>query len=199
MNYLAHIFLSGDHLDRQLGGFLGDFVKGPLDGESLQAWRECWPDELFQGIRLHRRLDAFVDAWSPYQECVELLGADYRRWGGVAMDVFFDHLLARHWGRYSDVYLPDYSAAFYQWCEQRQELMPERARQFIARARVNDLWVGYGDVNIFLPVLERIDQRVRFETNLVETGEQVLSHYCELETRFLALLPELLRKSEAWC
>ena len=198
MNYLAHIFLSGDHLDRQLGGFLGDFVKGPLDGESLQAWRECWPDELIQGIRLHRRLDAFVDAWSPYQECVEMLGPDYRRWGGVAMDVFFDHLLARHWGRYSDVYLPDYSAAFYQWCEQRQELMPERAQQFIARARVNDLWVGYGDVNIFLPVLERIDQRVRFETNLVETGEQVLSHYCELETRFLALLPELLRKSEAW-
>jgi len=198
VNYLAHIFLSGDHLDRQLGGFLGDFVKGPLDGESLQAWRARWPDELIQGIRLHRRLDAFVDAWGPYQECVEQLGTDYRRWGGVAMDVFFDHLLARHWGRYSDEHLPDYSAAFYRWCEQRHEHMPERAQQFISRARINDLWVGYGNVDIFLPVLERIDQRVRFETNLVGAGEQVLAKYEELEARFLDLMPNLIGQSEAW-
>ena len=35
MNYLAHIYLSGECLDTQLGGLLGDFVKGPLPVEWL--------------------------------------------------------------------------------------------------------------------------------------------------------------------
>lgn len=197
MNYLAHIFLSGDHPDYQLGGFLGDFVKGPLDGESLRDMRDQWSQELLQGIRLHRSLDAFVDAWSPYQGCIALLGPEYRRWGGVAMDVFFDHLLARQWDNYSDIALSHFSADFYRWSQQRSAQLPASAQQFIERASARDLWNGYADITLFLPVLQRIDQRVRFATNLIETGEQLLDHYDELERRFAEIMPQLIHRAES--
>ena len=35
MNYLSHIYLSGDKLEAQLGGLLGDFLKGPLPVDLL--------------------------------------------------------------------------------------------------------------------------------------------------------------------
>ena len=54
MNYLAHILLSGDNLDIQVGGLLGDFVKGPLQGQ--------YPEKVEQGIALHRKLDVYTDA-----------------------------------------------------------------------------------------------------------------------------------------
>lgn len=195
MNYLAHIFLSGDHLDRQLGGLLGDFVKGPLDGESLRHLRQQWSAEVLQGIRLHRSLDAFVDGWAPYQACIELLGPGHRRWGGVAMDVFFDHLLARHWDSYHDTPLQDYSQVFYGWCQQQPGSLPESAQQFMARAAARNLWVGYADLELFLPVLQRIDQRVRFDTNLVAAGQHLLQHYDELERRFAEIMPDLQRNA----
>ncbi|KKM01805.1 hypothetical protein LCGC14_1790730, partial [marine sediment metagenome] len=49
MNYLAHIYLSGDHPEVMVGGLLGDFVKGPLRGQLPRAIEE--------GIALHRKID----------------------------------------------------------------------------------------------------------------------------------------------
>src|SRR5438094_5646041 len=53
MNYLAHLFLAGDTAELLIGNLAGDFVKGPLRDEFTPGIRE--------GIRQHRRLDAFTD------------------------------------------------------------------------------------------------------------------------------------------
>ena len=37
MNYLAHIALAGDNPEYQVGGLLGDFVRGPLIGKYSPA------------------------------------------------------------------------------------------------------------------------------------------------------------------
>lgn len=53
MNYLAHIFLSGNDRCIQIGNFIGDGVKG--DGYKQ------YPRKFQQGILLHREIDAFSD------------------------------------------------------------------------------------------------------------------------------------------
>lgn len=195
MNYLAHIFLSGPDPEWQLGGFLGDFVKGPLPEALPDKQGDHWAPGVVSGIQLHRQLDAYVDSWREYQACLEILGRDYRRVGGIALDVFFDHLLVRHWSRFSDVPLSEFSQAFYQLCARHQSRLPESAARFIHRASINDLFQGYGREDMFLPVLERIDQRIRFETNLLPAGEAVLNRYPELEERFLRWMPQLVDKA----
>ncbi|WP_439134617.1 ACP phosphodiesterase [Pseudomaricurvus sp.] len=195
MNYLAHILLSGPDPEWQLGGFLGDFVKGPLPAALPDKQGNVWSPGVRSGIQLHRQLDAYVDSHPQYLSCLEALGTDYRRVGGIALDVFFDHLLVRHWTHFSDVPLPEFSQSFYELCAMRHERLPESAARFIRRAAANDLFQGYGREEMFLPVLERIDQRIRFETNLLPAGQAVLAQYSELERGFLQLMPQLADKA----
>ncbi|MGA2151478.1 MAG: DUF479 domain-containing protein, partial [Geobacteraceae bacterium] len=51
MNFLAHLYLSGDDPELLVGNLLGDFVKGRLSGN--------FPDGIERGIELHRRIDSF--------------------------------------------------------------------------------------------------------------------------------------------
>lgn len=195
MNYLAHIFLSGSDPEWQLGGFLGDFVKGPLPEALPDRQGNHWAPGVVSGIQLHRQLDAHVDSWPEYLACLDVLGSDYRRVGGIALDVFFDHLLVRHWSHFSDISLSDFNQAFYALCAQQQARLPASAARFIRRASANDLFQGYGREEMFLPVLERIDQRIRFDTNLLSAGKEVLNQYPELEKRFLQWMPQLVDKA----
>ena len=50
MNLLAHAVLAGSDPGLVVGGVLGDWIKGPLDGGLS--------DDLSAGVRLHRRIDA---------------------------------------------------------------------------------------------------------------------------------------------
>ena len=62
MNYLAHIFLSGNDRCIQIGNFIGDGVKG--DGYKQ------YPRKFQQGILLHREIDAFSDRHPLVREAV---------------------------------------------------------------------------------------------------------------------------------
>ena len=54
MNFLAHIFLSGNDEEVMIGNFIADAVKG----------RDYlgYSDGIVKGILLHRRIDAFTDS-----------------------------------------------------------------------------------------------------------------------------------------
>ena len=53
MNFLAHAFLAGAKETDQVGGLIGDFVKGPLPAGL--------PPDLASGVALHRAIDSFAD------------------------------------------------------------------------------------------------------------------------------------------
>lgn len=53
MNFLAHLFLGRDTDDLLVGSYLGDFVKGEINGEL--------PTDITRGILLHRHIDSFTD------------------------------------------------------------------------------------------------------------------------------------------
>ena len=59
MNWLAHVFLSEDHIEHQLGNLLTDPLKAkPWEGAS---------DKVRHGIETHKRIDAFTAVWNdPY-------------------------------------------------------------------------------------------------------------------------------------
>ena len=54
MNFLAHAFLARDDIDLMIGSLMGDFVKGPLDGQ--------YAPSITRGLILHRRVDTYTDS-----------------------------------------------------------------------------------------------------------------------------------------
>ena len=93
MNYLSHIYLSGDEDDIILGNFIGDFVKGR---QFLK-----YPPNVAKGILLHRQIDSFTDTHSIINECIVKLRPRFGKHSGIVIDIFLDHFLAVNWHLYS--------------------------------------------------------------------------------------------------
>lgn len=123
MNYLAHIFLSGDDRKLQLGNFIGDAVKG-------RAY-ENYPTPIAEGILLHRAIDQYTDSHPLTKEGVLLLKPQFKRYSGVLLDVFFDYLLASHFSEFSDLSLRQYTRGFYRTMVANRQHLPARMRSFM--------------------------------------------------------------------
>lgn len=123
MNYLAHIFLSGDDREVQIGNFIGDAVKG--DGY------KHYPYGFRRGILLHRRIDDFSDHHPLVKEAVKLGREPFGRYSAVVTDIFFDHFLAVDFHRYAGVSLQRFAWGFYGAMVRNYTSLPPRIRGFL--------------------------------------------------------------------
>src|SRR5690606_41992882 len=53
------------------------------------------------GIRLHQQVDRFTDSHDRFAISRRRFPAPYRRYAGVAVDMFYDHVLAQRWEDFS--------------------------------------------------------------------------------------------------
>ena len=97
MNYLAHLYLAKDSTELMIGGILGDFVKGTL--------KDQYPNEIKQGIELHRKIDTYTDSHVMTRASRRLYSPERRRFAGIIVDLCYDHFLYRHWSTFSDTAL----------------------------------------------------------------------------------------------
>ena len=101
MNYLAHLYLSGEDEATMVGNFIGDYVKGR---QYLQ-----YPKKVQSGILLHRKIDSFTDQHPIVKDCGRRFRPNYGRYAGIVTDVIFDHFLAVGWQQYSTYSLRQFS------------------------------------------------------------------------------------------
>ena len=102
MNFLAHIYLSGDNPRVMVGNFIGDFVKG-------RNLLQQFDGEVALGIELHRSIDFYTDHHPVVKQSKTRLWQGYRHYAAVLVDVFYDHFLSRYWEQYSPTPLSEYS------------------------------------------------------------------------------------------
>ena len=102
MNFLAHLYLSGNNEGLLVGNFIADAVKGrkPI----LQ-----YPEEVQRGIIMHREIDHFMDTHPVVKQGMSRLREGYPKFSRVIMDMFYDHLLAARWEYYHPLSLRDFS------------------------------------------------------------------------------------------
>ncbi|WGL15503.1 ACP phosphodiesterase [Microbulbifer bruguierae] len=187
MNYLAHLLLSGPDPDWQLGGLLGDFVKGPLKGERPQAIED--------GIRLHRRIDLLSDQHPAYIAALTRLGPQWRRLGGIALDIWFDHLLAIRWQTWHPQPLETFVDQCWSNFRTRRQWIPENARAFIQRAEQFKLLPGYREVAVIQRTLERVGTRLRRPQPLADMLPLLQADKEALEQDFQTLFTDLSQQA----
>jgi len=191
MNYLAHLHIAASTNTNFSGNFLGDFVKGNPDG--------LFPREIVQGIRLHRYVDSFTDKHPQVLAAKLLFPKALRRYAPIALDMFWDHFLARHWTTFHDLTL----AEFCQLAEQKiinetqasDVTLPERFE------RINgwvwqDKWLeSYQKIENIEYALKRMATRSERMAPLAETGNVLKENYAELSIVFFALYADVLKAS----
>lgn len=105
MNYLGHLYLSGNDTGLMQANLYGDFVKG--------TGLSHLPETIQRGIRLHRSIDHFIDNHPVVHGLLPVLRPDLPKVARIAVDIYFDHLLAKHWEQFHPQPLDSYLQAVY--------------------------------------------------------------------------------------
>jgi acyl carrier protein phosphodiesterase len=188
VNFLAHLFLSGDNPEILVGNLMGDFVKGKLDGQ--------FPPGIERGILLHRKIDSFSGQNLHYLHSKHRLERSFGLYRGMLIDLFYDHFLAAHWEDYTDVPLSLFiSEAWRVLCEHK-EFLPDKLQR-IMPLMFREWLPSYSDLGGIAAVLHRISCfRVKRANPLGEGAKALSRHYGGLHEDFKKFFPELLAFSE---
>ncbi|HEY9101681.1 ACP phosphodiesterase [Chitinimonas sp.] len=189
MNFLAHIYLARHSDAAMVGALLGDFAKADVSGR--------YPPEVVREIVLHRRIDAFTDNHAIFRQGVALFAPGRRRYAGIVLDVFYDHLLSQRWARYTGEPREALIARFYQALLAHAPLLPDKLRE-IAPWMVEQDWLGsYLELEGVELAVRRISQRLSRNGYLLREGlDDVRANYDALATGFEVFFPELVTFAE---
>jgi acyl carrier protein phosphodiesterase len=190
VNHLAHVLLAGADEGRRLGGVLGDFVRGAPDPSLPAGVRE--------GIALHRAIDGYTDRHPDVLAARALFEPPYRRYAGIALDMWFDHCLARDFARWSTQSLEAFSADLRGLLRRHDALLPVAARRFARYMEANGLPAEYADPAVLGRALAGIGQRLRRDNPLDRMLPVLQALDGPLQARFEAFFPQLRRFAGAW-
>lgn len=163
MNFLAHALLAGDTPTMIVGGVVGDWIKGTLPG--------ALPDDLAKGVALHRAIDHFAESHPAFNCSRSRVSPARRRYAGVLVDVFYDHLLARNWAAIHQQPLDEYCAAVYALIRDRLNDLPASAQPALKLMAQENWLASYAQIEGIADVLARMSRRAR-QPNPLAHGEQ---------------------------
>ena len=184
MNHFAHLVLSRPTVESAVGNLLGDFARG-LDTQSLAT-------PVRAGLLNHRAVDRFTDSHPLVREMKLGFSRKRRRFAGIALDIYFDHLLLEHWQRFDRRDLGEVIAEFYRRMEAGQSLMPGDNMRRVTRRMIEFDWFGsYRDLDAVAESLDRVAQRIRFSNDFDNAIEELQRNHDSICDGFLEFFPEL--------
>jgi len=191
MNFLAHALLAGDADADRIGGLMGDFVKGFLPAGL--------PPDLAAGVALHRAIDSFADRHPAFIASRARISPLRRRVGGVLVDLFYDHLLARDWASYAGGTLDQFTTLLYSALADYTTLLPDRAQEVAHLMRTHD-WLGsYRHVAAVGQAIDRMAvYRLRRANTLGGGIEEFLTDPKGFSTDFRQFLPDAQAFAADW-
>ncbi|MBX9853077.1 MAG: ACP phosphodiesterase [Cytophagaceae bacterium] len=182
MNFLAHVYLSGDSEELIIGNFIADAIKGDYSHYS---------DGIIKGIKLHRKIDEFTDSHPVVDLSKDRLKPEYGRYSSVIVDIFYDHFLAKDWSKYSSVPLNEYALMIYQLMSDHLENMPPRVHTFLPFMISGNWLVNYANLTGIENTLKGMSRRAKFESGMERSIENLRRDYSLYEAEFNQFFPEL--------
>ncbi|MCE2712652.1 MAG: ACP phosphodiesterase [Cryomorphaceae bacterium] len=166
MNLLGHLYFSANDHELMYANLFGDSVKGSQYNQ--------FPPKIVEGIALHRRIDHFIDS---HESTVSLKRQLYERLpkvAPIAIDLFYDHLLAKEWNLYSKIPYTEFLEKFYSYSPALWAYYPEDFKTFIQRMRIHK-WINHYPSFYGLERLcEGVSSRLSFESRLKNAPEVFL-------------------------
>lgn len=183
MNYLAHLFLAGSDPEMILGNFIADHVKG---SDILK-----YSEKIRKGISMHRAIDTFTDQHPIVKQSITRLRADFRKYAGVIVDMYYDHYLSAHWDDYSVQDLPDFTKTRYDILNTFQSILPERSARLLFFMEKQNWLLSYGSFDGMQQAFNGMSRRTTFESNMELAVVNLKAGYPEFHQEFTEFFPDL--------
>lgn len=183
MNFLSHLYLSGESEGLIIGNFIADSIKGSAFN--------TFPEEIQKGIILHRKIDTFTDAHPIVEISKDRLRPKYKKYASVIVDIYYDHYLAINWNTYSETSLKDYTQNVYSLIEKHKHTFPIKSQLFTKYMLQYDILSAYAHLEGIEKVLNGMSRRASFVSNMEHSIHDLKEHYPLFENEFKEFFPEL--------
>lgn len=184
MNYLAHIYLSGDDDELRIGNFIADSVKG----KKLLRY----PERIRKGITLHRAIDFYTDTHPVFRQSVRRLFPRYSHYSSVIVDLLYDHFLAANWSAYSSVPLSIFVEEFYGLLEENYQHLPKRVQGFLPIMVQQNWLLNYATIEGIGKILWQMNRRTGNKAKMDLAVEELEAHYGEFKLEFVEIFEDLM-------
>jgi len=183
MNFLAHIYLSGNNDELKIGNFVADAIKG-------NKYKHL-PQEIQKGIFLHREIDSFTDSNSIVRRSKRRLHERYGHYDGVIIDILYDHYLAKNWSQYSPIPLNEYVQNFYTLLKSNFDILPEKTQYFLPFMISGNWLYNYKTIDGIEKVLQGMNRRTKNKSQMHLAIVDLNLHYAEFENDFTLFFEKL--------
>ena len=190
MNFLAHALLAGDDPALVVGGVVGDWIKGPLPGRL--------PPDLARGVALHRAIDSHAETHPGFRRSRARVSPARRRYAGVLVDIFYDHLLAAGWETLHHLPFAEFRLGVYRDISARSTELPEHAHFGLELMATQDWFHSYARIDGIADVLARMSRRARRPNPLAGGEAELLADAEGFRADFLEWLVDARRFAGAW-
>lgn len=183
MNYLAHAYLSFKRPGILAGNMISDYVKGKKKYD--------YPEQIQQGIAVHREIDRFTDMHSVTKEAKEIFRPSYRLYAGSLMDVIYDHFLALDENEFTDESLKAFTINTYAMLDQFTDHFPEKFSRMYPYMKTQNWLYNYRYRQGIEKSLAGVVRRAKY---LEESDTAYLlfnEHYNKLKDLYQLFFPEL--------
>jgi acyl carrier protein phosphodiesterase len=184
MNFLAHLYLSGDDPKIMVGNFIGDFVKGRNALAQFDS-------QIIRGIELHRAIDEFTDSHPVVTASKNRLRPKYRHYSGVIVDVFYDHFLAKNWNTYHPDPLPDFAERAYSILQSYDSILPNEVKYMMPYMIKGNWLVNYSKTDGIHRALSGMARRTPYISKMEQSVEDLKENYVEFSEEFFTFFPAL--------
>ncbi|MFS4481781.1 ACP phosphodiesterase [Hyunsoonleella sp. 2307UL5-6] len=183
MNYLAHIYLSGNNHLVTIGNFIADGVKGKQ--------YKIYDRDIQIGILLHRHIDTYTDAHKTVRLSTKRLHKKYGHFSGIIVDILYDHFLAKNWNTYSNIPLENYVDDFYKSLKDNYEVLPTRIQKMMPYMITDNWLLNYASIEGIAKVLYGMNKRTKNISGMDKAVKELEEFYSEFEKEFTSFFEEL--------
>ncbi|RXJ88067.1 ACP phosphodiesterase [Arcobacter sp. CECT 8985] len=186
MNWLAHIFLSENNINFQIGNYLADPLKG-------KAWNNA-DINIIKGMNVHKLIDTYTDSHIQFHNSKNRLGQKGLL-KSVVVDLTYDYLLTKNWHKYCNISLDSFLNIFYKNAKANMYTLPDYAKIKLTKLIEFDLLNKYQNLDDLKQSFLRVDKRLSFrllKRDCVSRYFEVVSQNINgIEDDFLLFFPQL--------
>ncbi|MFB9107448.1 ACP phosphodiesterase [Flavobacterium gyeonganense] len=188
MNFLAHIYLSGENDLIKIGNFMADGIRGKQF--------EHFPDDVQKGIILHRFIDTYTDSHDVFRQSTKRLHEKYHHYAGVIVDIIYDHFLAKNWTKYSDEKLEDFINRFYNSLHDNYSMLTEKTQDLMPYMIQRNWLLSYRTVEGIHQILTQMNRRSKNISKMQFASEELKQYYTDFEEEFTTFFEDIQYQSK---
>jgi len=184
MNFLAHVYLSGNNEQLILGNLIADAVKGKqIDNFS---------HDIVKGIKLHRLIDSYTDNHIVFKKSTNRLEPVYKKYASVIADIFYDHFLAKNFHKYSRISLSQTAHTAYNILIRNYDILPPKSKRMLPYMTTQNWLEGYANLTDLQRVFNGMSRRASFISGMENAIFDLKKDYAAYETEFQLFFPDII-------